>query len=146
MSANAHLRTSWRAGTIPAMAHRPVTIRTVGLLAIAAASAATGYAFGLSRQHPTAVEHPITAGATVIAQSRERFGGSPMVQDAIRRWTPKNGGTVEKAMSSYQIQVVDTPSLSCVKFAAVAYDVGGEPTYCYEPRTIRLLWEDSDVE
>ncbi len=69
-----------------------------------------------------------------------------MVQDAIRRWTPKNGGTVEKAMSSYQIQVVDTPSLSCVKFAAIAYEVGGEPTYCYEALTTRLVWENSDVE
>lgn len=133
-------------GTMPIMPQRPLTIRVVRLIGVGAVCAATGYAFALSRQSPIITEEPRTAEPAVIDQSRKRFEESPSVQDAIRRWTPKNGGTVEKAMSGYQIQVVDTPSLSCVKFAAIAYDVGGEPTYCYEPHTTRLMWENSDVE
>ncbi|MDY0958269.1 hypothetical protein SOM26_06170 [Sphingomonas sp. CFBP8993] len=128
------------------MMQRPFTNRTVGVIAIALVSAATGYAVGRSSQHAPEMYRPRTAEAAVIARSREDFGGSPIVQDAIRRWTPKNGGTVEKAMSGYQVQVVDTPSMSCVKFAAIAYDVGGEPTYCYNPRTAQLVWENSNVE
>ncbi|GGE81963.1 hypothetical protein GCM10011404_13260 [Sphingomonas prati] len=92
------------------------------------------------------MDHIRAAKAAVIAQSRERLGGSPIVQDAIRRWSLKNGGTVEKAMSPYHVQVINFPSMSCVNFALSAGDVGGEPTYCYEPRTARLVWENSDVE
>ena len=128
------------------MAQRPVTIRAVGVIAMVLVSAAAGYAFGLSRHQALETAESRTAEAAIIARSRESFGSSPIVQDAIRRWTPKNGGRVEKAMSGYQVQVIDTPSMSCVKFAAIAYDVGGEPTYCYEPRTARLVWEKSDVE
>lgn len=128
------------------MAQRPVTIRVVGLIAMALVSAATGYGLGLSRKHTFEVDQLSTAEAAVIARSRRNFGSSPMVQDAISRWTPKNGGTVEKAMSGYQVQVVDTPTMSCVKFAIITYDVGGEPTYCYDTHTGRLVWENSDVE
>ncbi|MGK6324769.1 hypothetical protein ACMGDM_17030 [Sphingomonas sp. DT-51] len=145
-AAYAQLRTFDVGCTMPLMPQLRLTSRVVGLIVGGAACAAAGYAFALMRQYRVTMEQPHTTAQAAIDQSRKRFGGSPMVQDAIRRWTPRNGGIVAKAVSGYQIQVVDTPSLSCVKFTAIAYDVGGEPTYCYEPHTARLVWENSDVE
>jgi hypothetical protein len=50
-------------------------------------------------------------------------------------------------MGGYQIQFVESPFQRCIKFDLVgAYDVGGEPTFCYKPFADRLTYEHSDVE
>lgn len=46
----------------------------------------------------------------------------------------------------YQVQTMSLPGRECVKFALAAFDVGGEPVYCYAKNTVRLVWKNDDVE
>jgi uncharacterized protein YcfJ len=129
------------------MERRQSIVFGVGLLAGALLAGFVGYEIGRTLSEDDRLAFANIAERVVIDRSNAAYRDVPIVQDAIRRWTAKNGGDAQKAMSGYQIQFITTPQQRCIKFdLAGGYDVGGEPTFCYKPFADRLTYEDTDVE
>lgn len=82
----------------------------------------------------------------------------PQIQDAIRRWSLKNGQSEQSVREHYKPRSMFFPTqnpsdgMLCIELAMELGGAGGSPVYCYEDNflkpeeTIKLVAEYSDVE
>jgi len=70
-----------------------------------------------------------------------------IVDDAIGRWSHKNGNPERaKLMSETVVIVSDMGTERCVILQLRAPAVGGSPVYCYSKRSSKLVRSFDDVE
>jgi hypothetical protein len=74
-------------------------------------------------------------------------GSHAQAEDAMRRWAPKAGLSLQQVRQGYNARLMAFPTKNCIQLEiGPIYDVGGEPIYCYRANSLDLVEEYSDVE
>ncbi len=78
---------------------------------------------------------------------------SPLqVRDSLRRWSIKSRYPLNRMQHEVSPRSMFIPTtnqgsgMTCIQLRLQSFDVGGEPVYCYEDDTTKLVAEYSNVE
>ena len=71
-------------------------------------------------------------------------GSKAQAEDAMRRWAPKAGESLERVRQGWSPRLMAFPSKNCIELEPDG--VGGAPIYCYRSNSLDLLEEYSNVE
>ena len=79
-----------------------------------------------------------------MADKVDWHGSRAQVDDAMRRWAPKAGESLEEIRMGWSPRIMAFPTKNCVQLWPKG--VGGTPIYCYRANSLELVEEYSDTE